>query len=160
MPDSWQIAAFRFEMISPLLDDNLTEAQKRRIIRDRTRRAVRWPCSPDKKPIGRSTLFRWLKDYREKGFLGLMPKVIDLCYEAIIELKKNGLTILIVEQSTQRALEVADQVKAGLMTEEQAATSVLKNIITRSVGVDHDVAVDYIITENQLLNCHPRSAGG
>jgi transposase InsO family protein len=75
MSDSWEIAAFRFEMISPLLDDKLTEAQKRRIIRDRTRRAVQWPCSPGKKPIGRSTLFRWLKDYREKGFLGLMPKV-------------------------------------------------------------------------------------
>ena len=42
--------------------------------------------------------------------LGLMPKVIDICYEAIIELKKKGLTILIVEQSTQRALEVADRV--------------------------------------------------
>jgi len=42
--------------------------------------------------------------------LGLMPKIIDLCYEAITELKNNGLTILIVEQSTQRALEVADRV--------------------------------------------------
>jgi len=42
--------------------------------------------------------------------LGLMPRVIDLCYEAITELKRNGLTILIVEQSTQRALEVADRV--------------------------------------------------
>jgi branched-chain amino acid transport system ATP-binding protein len=42
--------------------------------------------------------------------LGLMPKIIDLCYEAITELKRNGLTILIVEQSTQRALEVADRV--------------------------------------------------
>jgi branched-chain amino acid transport system ATP-binding protein len=42
--------------------------------------------------------------------LGLMPKVIDLCYEAITELKRNGLTILIVEQSTQLALEVADRV--------------------------------------------------
>ena len=42
--------------------------------------------------------------------LGLMPKVIDLCYEAITELKRNGLTILIVEQSTQRALEVSDRV--------------------------------------------------
>jgi branched-chain amino acid transport system ATP-binding protein len=39
-----------------------------------------------------------------------MPRIIDLCYEAITELKKNGLTILIVEQSTQRALEVADRV--------------------------------------------------
>ena len=42
--------------------------------------------------------------------LGLMPKIIDLCYEAITDLKKTGLTILIVEQSTQRALEVADRV--------------------------------------------------
>ena len=75
MSDSWEIAAFRFEMISPLLDDKLTEAQKRRIICDRTRRAVPWPCSSQKRPIGRSTLFRWLKDYREKGFLALMPKV-------------------------------------------------------------------------------------
>lgn len=42
--------------------------------------------------------------------LGLMPKVIDICYEAIAELKKDGLTILLVEQSTQRALAVADRV--------------------------------------------------
>jgi branched-chain amino acid transport system ATP-binding protein len=42
--------------------------------------------------------------------LGLMPKIIDICYEAIMKLKKNGLTILLVEQSTQRALEVADRV--------------------------------------------------
>ena len=74
MSDCWQIATFRFEMISPLLDPNLTEAQKRRIIRDRTQSAVQWPCSPEKRPIGRSTLFRWLQDYCEKGFLGLMPK--------------------------------------------------------------------------------------
>jgi len=75
MSDSWEIAAFRFEIISPLLDDKLTEAQKRRVLCDRTRRAVQWPCSSKKRPIGRSTLFRWLKDYREKGFLALMPKV-------------------------------------------------------------------------------------
>jgi branched-chain amino acid transport system ATP-binding protein len=42
--------------------------------------------------------------------LGLMPKIIDICYAAIAELKQEGLTILLVEQSTQRALEMADQV--------------------------------------------------
>ncbi|MEJ2284340.1 MAG: ABC transporter ATP-binding protein [Desulfobacterales bacterium] len=42
--------------------------------------------------------------------LGLMPKIIDICYDAITELKRNGMTILLVEQSTQRALEVADRV--------------------------------------------------
>jgi branched-chain amino acid transport system ATP-binding protein len=42
--------------------------------------------------------------------LGLMPKMIDICYAAISALKDDGLTILLVEQSTQRALDVADQV--------------------------------------------------
>ncbi len=42
--------------------------------------------------------------------LGLMPKMIDICYGAIAELKEKGMGILLVEQSTQRALEVADEV--------------------------------------------------
>lgn len=42
--------------------------------------------------------------------LGLMPKVIDLCYQAISTLKEQGVTILLVEQNTSRALEVADRI--------------------------------------------------
>lgn len=42
--------------------------------------------------------------------LGLMPAIVDVCYEAIAALKKDGMTILLVEQSTQRALDVADDV--------------------------------------------------
>jgi branched-chain amino acid transport system ATP-binding protein len=42
--------------------------------------------------------------------LGLMPKVIDLCYRAITSLQQQGVTILLVEQNTTRALEVADRI--------------------------------------------------
>jgi branched-chain amino acid transport system ATP-binding protein len=42
--------------------------------------------------------------------LGLMPKMVDLCFEALVRLRKNGLTIVLVEQNTARALEVADAV--------------------------------------------------
>ncbi|HUH86472.1 MAG TPA: ABC transporter ATP-binding protein [Pusillimonas sp.] len=42
--------------------------------------------------------------------LGLMPKVIDLCYQALQKLRADGLTILLVEQNTDRALSVADQI--------------------------------------------------
>jgi branched-chain amino acid transport system ATP-binding protein len=42
--------------------------------------------------------------------LGLMPKMIDICYTAIDAFKAQGMAILLVEQSTQRALEVADTV--------------------------------------------------
>ncbi len=42
--------------------------------------------------------------------LGLMPKMVDVCYKAIHHLKSQGVTIFLVEQNTKRALEVADQV--------------------------------------------------
>jgi transposase len=75
MSNPWEIAIWRLEMISTPLDAKLTRAQKRRIIRDRTKHPFQWPDSSDERPIGKSTLLRWLKNYRDKGFLGLMPKV-------------------------------------------------------------------------------------
>jgi branched-chain amino acid transport system ATP-binding protein len=60
--------------------------------------------------IGRAMMSRPKMLLIDELSLGLMPKIIDICYDAIIELKKNGLTILLIEQSTQRALEVADRV--------------------------------------------------
>jgi branched-chain amino acid transport system ATP-binding protein len=42
--------------------------------------------------------------------LGLMPKMVDLCLDALKRLNKEGLAILLVEQNTSRALDVADQV--------------------------------------------------
>ncbi len=60
--------------------------------------------------IGRAMMSRPEMLLIDELSLGLMPKIIDICYEAIVELKKKGLTILLIEQSTQRALEVADRV--------------------------------------------------
>ena len=42
--------------------------------------------------------------------LGLMPKMVDACYQAIGRLKEAGMTVLLVEQSTTRALAIADRV--------------------------------------------------
>jgi len=42
--------------------------------------------------------------------LGLMPRMVDLCLDALVKLKNEGLGILLVEQNTIRALDVADRV--------------------------------------------------
>ena len=42
--------------------------------------------------------------------LGLTPAAVDVCLEAIAELKRAGTAVLLVEQNTQRALEAADRV--------------------------------------------------
>ena len=42
--------------------------------------------------------------------LGLMPKMVDLCYQAIAALKARGIAVLLVEQNTSRVLRLADEV--------------------------------------------------
>lgn len=40
--------------------------------------------------------------------LGLAPLIVDKVFDLILDLKRKGLTILLVEQNAERALEIAD----------------------------------------------------
>ncbi|MFT5503829.1 MAG: branched-chain amino acid transport system ATP-binding protein [Gammaproteobacteria bacterium] len=42
--------------------------------------------------------------------LGLMPKVVDECYQVLADLRNKNVAIILVEQNTERAIAVADQV--------------------------------------------------
>jgi hypothetical protein len=75
MSDPYEIAAWRFEQIAPLVDASLDETQRRVAVRERTRKPVAWPHGGRPRPIPRSTLYRWLKAYRKHGYPGLLPKV-------------------------------------------------------------------------------------
>lgn len=41
--------------------------------------------------------------------LGLAPKIVDQVFNLILSLRDEGITILLVEQNAERALEIADQ---------------------------------------------------
>jgi branched-chain amino acid transport system ATP-binding protein len=58
--------------------------------------------------IGRALMTRPKLLMIDEISLGLMPKAIDLCYAALELLRKDGLTILIVEQNTDRVMRLAD----------------------------------------------------
>ena len=42
--------------------------------------------------------------------LGLMPRNVDICYQALDALRRSGLSIVLVEQSLERVLDMADRV--------------------------------------------------
>lgn len=42
--------------------------------------------------------------------LGLSPTMVDLIFELIVKLRERGMTILLVEQNAERALQIADRV--------------------------------------------------
>lgn len=60
--------------------------------------------------IGRALMTRPRLIMIDELSLGLMPKIIDLCYQALIQLRSDGMTILLVEQNTERVLKIADDV--------------------------------------------------
>jgi branched-chain amino acid transport system ATP-binding protein len=41
--------------------------------------------------------------------LGLAPQIVDQIFDLIVELRRRGLTILLVEQNTELSLEVSDR---------------------------------------------------
>ena len=54
-----------------------------------------------------------------------------------------------LRQMTQDHSMVADMVRRGLLTEEQAATHPMRNYITRAVGTEPTVEVDTLAVERQ-----------
>ena len=60
--------------------------------------------------IGRALMARPKLIMIDELSLGLMPKMVDLCYDALLRMKGDGMTILLVEQNTDRVLAVADHV--------------------------------------------------
>lgn len=60
--------------------------------------------------IGRALMTRPKLIMIDELSLGLMPKVIDLCYQALKRLQADGMTILLVEQNTDRVLASATDV--------------------------------------------------
>ncbi|HEY9095099.1 MAG TPA: ATP-binding cassette domain-containing protein, partial [Hydrogenophaga sp.] len=60
--------------------------------------------------IGRALMSRPRMVLFDEISLGLAPIMMDRLYEALLELRQAGLTMLIVEQDVERALELADDV--------------------------------------------------
>ena len=60
--------------------------------------------------IGRALMARPSLLLVDELSLGLMPKVVDDIFSALLALKAQGLTVLLVEQNIQRVLADADQV--------------------------------------------------
>jgi ABC-type branched-subunit amino acid transport system ATPase component len=60
--------------------------------------------------IGRALMSRPRLVLFDEISLGLAPIMMDRLYAALAELRQAGLTMLIVEQDVERALELADQV--------------------------------------------------
>jgi branched-chain amino acid transport system ATP-binding protein len=59
--------------------------------------------------IGRALVARPDLLLLDEPSLGLAPKIVDVVFEALAELRRRGLTVLLVEQRAQRTVAFADR---------------------------------------------------
>jgi branched-chain amino acid transport system ATP-binding protein len=90
--------------------------------------------------IGRALMTRPKLLLVDELSLGLMPKMVDLCFEVLTTMRDRGITILLVEQDTNRALELADNVcvlASGVTVYKGAAAEVRENetIFEKYLGI-------------------------
>jgi branched-chain amino acid transport system ATP-binding protein len=69
--------------------------------------------------IGRALMARPRLLLMDEPSLGLAPVIVDGVFEAIGEINRSGVSVLLVEQNVERALEIAD--RAYLLSEGRIA---------------------------------------
>jgi branched-chain amino acid transport system ATP-binding protein len=90
--------------------------------------------------IGRALLSRPRLLLLDEPSLGLAPVVIDVVFDALEELRNEGVTILLVEQNAARAVEFADRayiLRTGRVAHSGTRDEILRmeNLETAYLGV-------------------------
>jgi branched-chain amino acid transport system ATP-binding protein len=90
--------------------------------------------------IGRALMSRPRLLLLDEPSMGLAPKFIAQIFEIIKEIKKQGVTILLVEQNAAKALSVADRayvLETGNITMQGTGAELLKDPAVRKAYLGH-----------------------
>jgi branched-chain amino acid transport system ATP-binding protein len=110
------------------------------ILRDRTHQPAGTLSGGEQQmlAIGRALMARPRLLVLDEPSMGLAPKIVDMIFQVILDLKNQGSTILLVEQNARAALEIADRgyvLETGTVVLQGSADELL---------VDEDVKRAYL----------------
>jgi branched-chain amino acid transport system ATP-binding protein len=102
--------------------------------------------------IGRALMARPRLLLLDEPSLGLAPVIVDQIFDAIIEINKSGVAVLMVEQNVVKALQLAKRgyvIEEGRIVQEGDAHALLKNprIKQAYLGLPNTPAVEESIKD-------------
>jgi branched-chain amino acid transport system ATP-binding protein len=109
-------------------------------LKDRSRQLAGYMSGGEQQmlAIGRALMARPRLLVLDEPSMGLAPKIVDMIFQVILDLKNQGSTILLVEQNARAALEIADRgyvLETGTVVLQGSADELL---------VDEDVKRAYL----------------
>ena len=129
--DLLNIALFRFNQISALLDKRLTPGERSRMIGEASYVPVIWP-NGEEGPVARSTLYRWLATFQKNPVIeSLTPKPrIQPDRPRVIKQQWVNYALALLEEEADRSLFVlSDRIKRKFKVESKVSTSSLHRAI-------------------------------
>lgn len=84
--------------------------------------------------IGRALMSDPKMMLMDEPSMGLAPMLVDLIFASIVQLNKNGMTILLVEQNARKALKITDRayvLQTGVITLEGRGKDLLQDDMVR-----------------------------
>ena len=97
--------------------------------------------------IGRALMSRPQLLMMDEPSLGLAPALVDVVFDLLVELRREGRTLLVVEQNASRMLDVSDRayvlrsgqvVAAGTGVELAASDDLFDTFVGRADGADEE----------------------
>jgi len=73
--------------------------------------------------VGRALMSNPRLLFLDEPSLGLAPRIVDQVFELIVKLREQGVTLVVVEQNVDRALEIADRAYLLALGQIRAAGS-------------------------------------
>jgi len=131
-----EIAAFRWQLIAPVVAEEVTRLERRRILKQQARQRHEIPHS-DKARVSVRSLERWIAAYREDGFDGLKPKVRDDVQ------KGRVITPEILEQAIAARLTVPDRSVRQIIEALEKDGTVPVGLLRRTTLSQHLVRAGY-----------------
>jgi putative transposase len=138
-----EIAGFRYGLISELDNPNLTQAEIKRMIREKAKRSYQIPYSL-KTSISAKCIRKWLRDFKRQGIAGITPRTrYDKGKSRVLTQEEQDAFLSFLEKKPELTAKAAflDLQKKGIIKNNISASSLSRLVLAHGLDKKNRMAL-------------------